>query len=224
MIASRIRRTIPTYNNILEPHKQARLVWTNNYTLKFDGTKSIDQIFRINSLYAPDLNGGSTTQPFGFDQFALMFNHYVVTGAKYTVRIFPITLAGETFSNNLITFFAGIDDDAALLESTNKAIKECGNFQYREKQDSAIDWDTATGGITFNGLWSADKYFNAKVKDNISNYGANMSNNPSELACIHVGAVSSLDPQVNITTSSYRLDVRIEFIATFSERRQIATS
>lgn len=52
----------------------------------YAGTGAIDQIFRANSLYDPDLTG-TGNQPRGFDQWSAFYARYMVVACGITIRV-----------------------------------------------------------------------------------------------------------------------------------------
>ncbi len=60
-------------------------------------TTGTERIFRLNSLFAPDVSGGH--QPYGFNQMELMYRRYVVTDALIEIQSCPINDSADSDRN-----------------------------------------------------------------------------------------------------------------------------
>lgn len=67
-----------------------RYCWQNGLStpgVGFSGTFGTEQVFRLNSLFDPDLTG-TGHQPFGFDQLTPIYGRYVVSGVDVDIEFF----------------------------------------------------------------------------------------------------------------------------------------
>lgn len=73
--------------NFLPPKFIAKMRWNKSFTLAA-GTSDIATIaaFRMAGLWDPEFNSGASLQPYGFDQLATYYSHYLVLGSKATVK------------------------------------------------------------------------------------------------------------------------------------------
>lgn len=132
--------------------------------------------FRANSIFDPDQTG-SGHQYLGRDQLAQFYNHYVVKGAKMTVRVIGNNTGLTSSPAAIVSLF--LNDDTTV-DVTNPYIRlEKGNsvnrlFNPHQGMDKTI---------ILTQYFSAKKFFGVKdVKDNITRLGAAMGTNPTEEA------------------------------------------
>jgi hypothetical protein len=76
-----------------------------------------DQQFRLNSIFDPDYSG-TGHQPLAHDQWALFYNHYVVTKCSWEVTIVPQV-------GNVVAGFY-VSDDAAIPTASASNLTELG--------------------------------------------------------------------------------------------------
>lgn len=83
------------YNN----QYTVKLTYADNFfhTLPCDGSTSVSQIFRSNSLWDPDQTG-TGHQPHGRDLWASMYNYYTVLSCEYTIRMFNCSWDSVTYT------------------------------------------------------------------------------------------------------------------------------
>lgn len=163
-------------------------------------------VYRANSPFDPLAVTGDHSA-YGFDQWALLYNHYVVVGAK-------MTLSAVTFDTQAIMLGCHLADDAST--SYNKYI----DFNMARKGNQAvIVKNTKPTKITSN--FSAKKFFNiTDIKDNFDRLGASTSVVPTELAEFHVYA-QTFDL---VNSSTVDMIVQIDYIVEFSEPKDILIS
>lgn len=171
--------------------------------------------FRANSLYDPDLTGVGH-QPFGFDQLALQYDHYVVLGSKIKAQYLPTgTSAGQPGQMALT-----LDDNATFGYSSMDELCE-GNqaLGFAKMAGYPIGTDRP---ITLVGKYSAKKFHGVKdMSDNIGRLGAAVGTNPTEDAYFNVclGSVAaSTDPD------AYYIQVTLDYIALFTEPTKLVHS
>lgn len=160
--------------------------------------------FRANSLFDPDSTGGGT-QPYPYDTMQLLFNHYTVLGSKMTVR---------ARTTNAVPYYIGIylTDSGTITYTTASEFISARHGTYRV---AATDKQA-----NLACKYSAKKFFNVTdVKDNSTKLGSNIGANPADAAyfCVWMQAMSA-------GTTTVTLDVTIDFIASFSEPKDLAAS
>lgn len=167
--------------------------------------------FRANSAYDPDLTG-TGHQPYHWDQWTSMYDHYTVMGSKITARF--ISRVNDT-SVPLANMICGVRvEDNYSLGGTNPET-EC-------ERDSRYRFLTHGRSTTVQAFYSPKKFFGIKdIKDNITRLGAATTTNPSEdvsFAC-WAAAPNALDNPTMIDCH-----VMIEYIVQFTERKDVTGS
>ncbi len=80
------RMTYTRIRTILSPDTlYVKLRYFQNINLT--GLTSTGLVMRGNSVFDPNASGGTNTQPAGFDQYALLYDHYQVTGSACKVQL-----------------------------------------------------------------------------------------------------------------------------------------
>lgn len=154
-------------------------------------------VFCANGCYDPDTTAGGH-QPFGWDQWTVFFNKYVVTGSKIRCYFTSDGTANGVAGVYLSDGLTHPADISAMIESKR------GTFTVINNQRSA-----AKASSTF----SCRKFFNVKdPRDVAPTYGANTGSNPADQAHFVVWYESS-----GITTSGVTFHALIEYIVDFAE-------
>lgn len=167
-------------------------------------------VYRANGAYDPN-QSGTGHQPFGFDQWASLFNHYTVLGAKITVRTVAITNASAVPLHTGLYLGDGTSTPYTLYTQFQEAKK--GSFRIML---GSIGEKSYRNTSTF----SAKKYFGVKdVMDN-QNLRATVLTVPAEEAYFHIW-VQAADLAA---TATVRHDVTIDYIIKFTEPKDIASS
>lgn len=192
----------------LPTQRLCKLVYVNN-TESTSNLGSINFIkYRANSIFDPDYSGVGH-QPFGYDQWSILYNHYVVLGSKITVKVI------NSIPNGTSPSYMGcyLSDDTSIPYTEAYQLMEAGKGTYR------LNNPGNNRPITFGSRFSAKKYFNVvDVKDN-SRLGASVVADPLEGAIYNVWFQTG-----NGSTSTIYLSIRLEFIVSFSEPRDVNTS
>lgn len=162
--------------------------------------------WRCNSLFDPNYTG-SGHQPFYFDQVASIYSHYTVIGAKISVKV-SHGPSGGTAANCAIF----INDDTAVTP-TVYACMEQTKSRYRFLTANTYD------PITLRLKWSAKKAFGGSILGN-PNLQGTVAASPSEEQLFTV----AIFPQDLSSTQVYNLQVFIEYIAIWTEIRDIGSS
>lgn len=161
--------------------------------------------FRANSVYDPDYTG-SGHQPMGFDTWASQYNHYVVLGSKITCKFVNATTGGG------IASYVGCQLKSAPTSphAAVNALLEEDPFGYKITNNAREPLEVVR-------KYSTKRYHRVtNVNDNIGRLGANVGANPTEEGFYHVW-VSPLDN--NNQTVNMFIDIRIEYIVQFSEKK-----
>lgn len=166
------------------------------------------QQYNINGLYDFDYTG-TGHQPFYFDQYAAIYNHYVVTGAK-------ITIAWVNPSNSDVVVGGYINDDVAIQAPNLNTFCEEPEAQFRVIPANQAD------PVYLTFYWSAAKFFTGR-KDNIladNSLQGTSSGNPSELSIL---SLFYRNHDVTAATT-IRWTIRAEFNVIWKELRDITGS
>lgn len=170
--------------------------------------------FIANGMFDPDSTGVGH-QPRGYDEFAEIYNHYTVLGAKIVVR--PVgPHVSQSNTDNLCKYGIILDDDGLTT----------GYTTYTDMAESrlagggrVVTKDLGTGK-SFVKTFSTTKFFNIKNPVAQSQYQGSVTANPSETAAFVVWACSP----VMADTDTYDFEVTIDFIAVWSEPKFLAES
>lgn len=162
--------------------------------------------FRANGIYDPDLTGIGH-QPMGHDQWAALFNHYVVLGSKITIRACTDTAEADVIYTGVY-----LADGGTVPYSSVGEIKE-------NKKGTVSMYAPQSGKNVYSvSKYSAKGYYNVKdVKDNLDRLGSTVNADPSEAAVFHLWIQA-------IGTGSLQYLVVIDYIVLFSEPKELAQS
>lgn len=177
-------------------------------TMRYSGTFNLTStagslstnVFAANGIFDPDITGGGH-QPLYRDQYTVLYDQYVVLGAKITLHA-----CNTTSVSGVILGLTG-DDDSTLSS----------NSDTRREQNNSISTllGPATGGHstavltqTFEPLTD----FGVDAKDDGSS-ATNVGSNPSELWCWGAWATSVDGASTNVVNCM----VMIEYTVKFSE-------
>lgn len=165
-------------------------------------------VFRANSIYDPDYSGAGRA-PMGFDQWAALYNHYIVLGSKMTCQI--VVPQSETE-----LYWAGVylSDTITVPYTTGTAFREA-------RKGTSKLCNPSYGKPQFiTSKLSTKKFFNlTDVNDNRDTIGAPVTSNPSEVAS-YILWVQAL----NAGTVAATIAVTIEYIVAFSEPKDLIQS
>lgn len=171
--------------------------------------------YSCNSLYDPDFTGAGH-QPMGYDQMALLYNHYLVAGAKITVKCIP-TVPSAT--GNPIFWGIRVAPTSTFGLTFDSIVEnKMGRYKLLSNSQSVNSYQVQSKGF------SCKKFFNiTDIKDNSTMLGANFSNTggPSEQAFFQVfmGSVDAVS-----STNTYLFDITIDYIMTCNEPKTLAQS
>jgi len=163
-------------------------------------------VYRCGSIYDPNYTG-TGHQPYSYDTYATLFNHYCVLGAKLTVRNSPN-------SSVVNPIYIGTH----LSPGVTPAYTTPAEFVEARKGTSAL-WNMNNRPITLTCKYSAKKYFNLQsVKDNIDRLGSPFGGNPVEDA-FFITWYTCQEAAV-----AWRAQFIIDYIVMFSEPKDLAQS
>lgn len=158
--------------------------------------------FNANGMYDPYASG-SGHQPMGFDQWMTFYNHYTVVQGKITLKI--------NESGTPLIFGINLADDV-IGSSDPELLREQGNSVFgMSGQDSPR---------TLVKRFDAQKFFNKEDIVSASQFQGNVSQNPSEVAVYQCWA-SAHDAS---STTSIRAQIVIEYLAVFTEPKELGQS
>jgi len=123
------------------------------------------QQFRLNSAFDPDYTG-SGTQPYGFDQWSVLYNHYVVEKAAVTCLV-------EGYNSAPVIAGLYTSDDQTILGDAADTVAAGGSYGlvHNGSQPTRLELDFDTS-----------KFFDRRNVATDSELRANVGSNPSEVA------------------------------------------
>lgn len=192
-----------------------RMVMTHKYNeqivLTTGGAGALNYTtWTCNGMYDPLTSVGGH-QPMYFDQMAALYNHYTVIGSKIVVRV--ISTTAQTPNNVPLTVGCFINDDTTLTYTTFQTLMENSLGKHR------IIGTTDKTQTTFGLKWSAKKVFGGSILGNDNLIGT-AGANPTEMQ----NYTFWMDSSTPAVASSCILDVSIQYIAVWSELKEIAGS
>lgn len=149
----------------------------------------------------------------GYDTWSSLYNHYVVTGAKISIK--SLSASGSALHNDPAAYGIYFSDDTSVPYTDFTGFVEAKRGTY----------GTVTGQrntVSRTAKWSARRYFDVKdVKDNMLRIGAPISNSPNELCMANIWWQCLDSSQA---TSEQDFVITIDFVARFSEPKDLAQS
>jgi len=169
---------------------------------------------RANSVFDPDYSTGGQ-QPMGYDQWAALFNQYVVVGSKLTAYI---TYQDQRESAPPMCVGVYLSDDASVPYQDWRGFVEAKKGNFRNM--TALQ-KSATKVVS---KFSAKKFFNIKDPlDNILRIGADVASNPSEGALWVIwGSVTGATTPTEVV--KLNVNIVIDFIVKWSEPKDLSRS
>lgn len=167
-----------------------------------------DYIFRANDIYDPNLTG-TGHQPMGHDQWAALFNHYVVLGSKISVKV-----VNDDSSLQPASLGCYLSDGKSLAYTTSTEFIEARKGSHRLIQPNH------TNTISLGAKFSCKKFFNlSDVKDNITRVGAQVNASPSDQAYYHIWYDT-----LTASSDTIQIQVVVDYIVSFSEPKDLTAS
>lgn len=163
--------------------------------------------FSCNSLYDPNVSS-TGHQPLYFDQLTPIYNRYLVIGAKFHVRFIPKTAAQLPMR---IALF--VDDD------TSQTITSFENAIENQKCTYALIPAGSTVPINLTMKWSAKRQYGGSLMAN-TNIAGTTTLSPTEQTYFKL-YWQNLDGTTNVQLYA---EVKVEYIAVWFDRRELASS
>lgn len=165
---------------------------------------------RANSVFDPvQATGGG--QPMGFDQWAALYNHYVVLGSKINVQISYAHT--ETATDAQSPYVCGVytSDDASIPYSTWEGFVEARRGTWRQVQHYQ------NRPAKLRGFYSCRKFFNLKnPEDAVQRIGANTQADPTDEAYFAIW-MQPLGADSPSTTVRLLVTMTIDYCVKFDE-------
>ena len=175
------------------------------------------KIIRANSLHDPEYSSGATQhQPLLFDQMAALYDHYTVTNAYITCKVWSDAEAAGT----------AIDPVAIALQIKDIATAPTSAFTVREQPNTS--YSTLIGPHNIHRLkkgYNAKSFHGKKVVGEPELSGT-ISTNPTEGAYFILSVTDLGVAHDGETDSTYPLHYEMDIIqtATWTERKTITAS
>lgn len=189
--------------------KHKMLPYYSNSSLSVPVTGlGVGYVYSANGLYDPDISG-TGTQPMGFDQMMVFYEHYTVFSARIrvTFRNFSTAIAP-------VVYIAARGDTTVFTDPLQ--IMETGNTVSTQLMPANI-----TGSLkelTMTVRVAAFLGFDDLMDSNVAR--GDIASNPTEGVFFHVGAFYNETAAAGTVT----FQVRLEYDAVFSEARVITPS
>lgn len=194
-----------------------KLRYHDTMALNLINTFQAQKKYSLNGLYDPDITGIGH-QPLGFDQMMGLYNKYCVLGAKVTIlgrpgstsNSYPMNLVVEQSQLSSLSYQSA---SQAWEKNTCKIVTFNSSYQdvYVPQQKLGLNF-------------SAKKTFRARDRNqliSVDHYNGDSSSNPDQQQFMYVTYLGQGDQQ---TTASLYVDVTIEYIVAFHDRKNILQS
>lgn len=164
---------------------------------------------RANGIYDPNYTGVGH-QPLGFDQFAGLYNHYLVTGATCRVSFFP----SDTTNSYPLACGLLLHEDGVLSSTTPSTLMEGTAPKDRIVVNSLGPYHGANvPRLTVS--YDPKSWFGVKdIEDNAYPLGAPINTNPSD-AAVFVAWVADISG--SYTPANVRVVFEIDYDCYFTE-------
>jgi len=144
--------------SILPNRMATKLIFSETFDATQGAGTTWNYLYSLTGMNDPNITGGSTHQPMGFDQLAFLYNNYVVTGCK-------MVLEGHPYAAGTYHISMGACNNGSVPPTTDDAINEDRrfisiisnnqqNFKLRKYYDNA-----QVLGITRNTLITNNNYW-----------------------------------------------------------------
>lgn len=194
-----------------------KLRYADTASLAINNALTAQKKYSLNGLYDPDITAIGH-QPLAFDEMMALYNKYCVLGAKIHIRArpgstsntYPMNLIGEKTQLSALSYQSG---SHALEKPTCKIVTQ---------NSSASNVFNPEKHMTF--WFSSKKEFRAKNRRDlisVDHYNGDSSSNPDQQVFFYL-TYQGQDMQQ--TTAVVYVDVVIEYIAAFHDRKQLAQS
>lgn len=210
-VARRYRRPAPIARGPFPAERVVKLKYCNTgYLSNAPSGALASKQFKANSVFAPEV---STKQPYGYDQWAALYNHYVVLGSQ--IRIYAAPTPGTDNQQAPMAVGIMLTDEATFPYTDYTTAIEHNRSSFTMFQQNKGQ------KMSLVKNYSAKKFYNIKdVKDNVTRIGGTTGADVSE------GAYFILWQQPIDSTSATvsRYVVVINYIVMFSEPKDVPGS
>nr|WAE42320.1 MAG: capsid protein [Cressdnaviricota sp.] len=147
--------------------------------LALSGAANITYEYRMTSFYYPNFTTGTDHYPMFWNNYAPLYDRYVVVGAKFKITYSIPSISA--FADDLVVGYYFQDNPGSVYPANLQALCEQPGAKWKVISAGAT---SPTGG-TFYGSYSARKIFGAKVLSNTNlqattGYGISISNSPNQ--------------------------------------------
>lgn len=197
--------------NFMPKDRVMKLRYVDHKTLTSTSGLLSRHQWRANACHDPDITH-SGHQPYGWTELKQFYNHYVVLGSKISVKV--IAQNDNTAVAGVGGLYLGDDTDTNI--TSYRTYIEAGKG----------GWRMINGGSdqpqSLSSKYSAKEFFNVTdVKDNLDRLGASVTTDPNEQAVYTLYYQASDEVS---TASNLEVIVTIDYIVSFSEPKDIASS
>lgn len=207
--------------------RTARLRYVQRFTINPQIEGAVDFVqFRANGAFNPaaDTSAGGTHtdahQPMGWDQWAVLFNNYVVKGSKITVTRYGVTNEATPAEDQIGSgrFGVYLSDSSTVAYTKGTSFKEArkGSMRYVMNQQRTAQ--------SCQGFYSPRRMYGIKdIKDNQDRLGATVTATPVEEAFFTCWLDWDSGPVAPLGTI-WHFEATIEYFVQFDEPVDIAQS
>lgn len=202
----------------------ARLRYVQRCSNETITTALFSLAFNANGPFQPNgaVTGGFTHidphQPMGFDQWAALFNNYVVKGSKITVT----RVGCEAVTANLADQTEAGRFGIYVSDSSAPAYSRGTSYQEARKGMTKYVSNNQRTSQAVQAFYSPRRVYGIKdIKDNQQRLGASVTTNPTELASYVLWMQFDNAPPV---TTTWLFDVVIDYLIQFDEPVDLAQS
>lgn len=165
-------------------------------------------VYRANSVFDPFQPTGGH-QPMGYDEWALLYNHYIVLGSKVSVQFLQ-----DGSPTGAVAVGVYLDD------TSSSGYTSADEYIEAKKGSYCLIPFGDRRNRTCTSRFSAKKFFKVKdLQDNMTRLGAPVGTNPDEEAMYHIWMQC-----YNSTTDTLQVQITIDYIVEFSEPKSLAQS
>ncbi len=159
---------------------RCRMKYHEQIVLNPGSGTSTGNVYNMSSIFDPNVTGVGH-QPYGYDVFEDLYQHYVVLGCKITANFMSTTNSASTGTGvvglHIDTGTVGISVTDDLLESPDTWYK-------------MLSTADAKGETTVTSNWNPNTWFGYKLPNQGPGLGADFGSNPTKSVNCHVFAGS----------------------------------
>jgi len=184
----------------VQRHGFVKLKYCDNYQLTAATTYSVERVFRLNSLYDPDLTG-TGHQPYMHDTLATMWRRYRVHGVKIHVTA-RNTTAGAA---DTVAYIRGVQEtNTSSTGTVASQLIESGQFIRRKRVPPLITAVGPQDKLAYMSCYLPLRKYasNGTLKDD--DYAADFGNNPTSTIYGIIGWAGD-------AASDNNVDLHVEF-------------